>query len=271
MALVIGEGRLMIADFAQTPPVSGWDREAALRGACGCAAIPLRRGGQVIGALALYAPLPGFFDTGQRALLADIGEDISFALDRFALESQRTLMEAELRASEARFAAVFRVNPIGMSITRFADGLYIDVNDAFLRLFGYAREEVLGITSVQLRVWANAQDRARVLGLVREQGQVLNYETQYRKKDGEIRTGLISAEGIKLGDENYVLALLQDITERKRAEAQLHARGVELHRQLDELRRFQRVAVDRELHMKELKEQNRRLQEQLTGQVKART
>jgi PAS domain S-box-containing protein len=137
-------------------------------------------------------------------------------LDREIAERKRA--EEALRESEVRFSTVFHTSPIGISITRLADGQYIDVNEAFLGLFGYAREEALSHTSLQLQTWAFPEDRGRAVKMLREQGRVRGMEGQFRKKSGEIWTGLFSAKVMDIASDSYVLVLLQDITERKRAE-----------------------------------------------------
>jgi PAS domain S-box-containing protein len=132
--------------------------------------------------------------------------------------SERKQAEEALRESEARFSAVFHTSPIGISISRLTDGQYIDVNEAFLGLFGYTREEALSHTSLQLQTWAFPEDRGRAVKMLREQGRIRGMEAQCRKKSGEIWTGLASAEVMDVASESYILVLLQDITERKRAE-----------------------------------------------------
>ena len=81
--------------------------------------------------------------------------------------TERKRTEDGLRESEERFSTVFQASPVGMSITRVADGQYIEVNDAFLSLFGYAREEALSHTSLQLQTWAFPEDRDRLVSMLR--------------------------------------------------------------------------------------------------------
>jgi PAS domain S-box-containing protein len=142
--------------------------------------------------------------------------------------TERKRAEEALRESELRFSTVFHTSPIGISITRLADGQYIDVNEAFLGLFGYAREEALSHTSLQLQTWAFPEDRGRVVKMLREQGRVQGMEAQFRRKSGGIWTGLFSAAVIDIASESYTLVLLQDITERKRAEKALQQSEREL-------------------------------------------
>ncbi len=77
--------------------------------------------------------------------------------------TERKLAEDALRESEERFFRFFRASPVGASITRLSDGQYADVNDAHLGLFGYAREEVVGRSPLDLGIWANPEDRVKML------------------------------------------------------------------------------------------------------------
>ncbi|MCX6032833.1 MAG: PAS domain S-box protein [Chloroflexi bacterium] len=145
------------------------------------------------------------------------------------LEQRVTERTGALRESEARFSTVFHTSPIGISITRLADGQYIDVNEAFLSFFGYTREEALSHTSLRLQTWAFPEARDRVVKMLREQGRARNIEAQYRRKSGEIWTGLFSAAVMDVAGELHILVLLQDITERKQAEERIQYLNAALH------------------------------------------
>jgi PAS domain S-box-containing protein len=152
------------------------------------------------------------------APIRDEGGAITGVVLVFRDQSEERAAQKALRESEERFSTVFSASPIGISITRIANGQFIDVNDAFLSMFGYTREEVIGHTSLELRVYADPEDRDRFVGLLRKEGRVHDVETKFRRKSGEIGDLLVSAELIELAGEQYMLALMHDITERKQAE-----------------------------------------------------
>ena len=135
--------------------------------------------------------------------------------------TERKQSEEALRQSESRFAQVFHASPVAVSITALEDGRYLDLNDAWLRLFGYTREEVIGNTSLHLSIWLQPEQRASMIRQLQATGFVRDFEHLARTKSGEVRDLLVSAQVIELGDQRYNLSSVIDITERKRAEEQI--------------------------------------------------
>jgi len=123
-----------------------------------------------------------------------------------------------LRISEEKFSKAFRSSPQSMMISSLTDGRYIDVNDSFLMLTGYRREEVIGRTSIELNVWPAPGDRERFLRQLDVDGAVRNFETAYCRKSGDRGIVLLSSEVINLEGEECLLSIAADITERKKAE-----------------------------------------------------
>jgi len=134
---------------------------------------------------------------------------------------ERSAAEAALRTSEEKFSKAFHSSPDVMTITRLKDGVYVDVNETFLRLLGFTKEEVIGHNSIELNLWVNPQERLKLMRLIEEKQTVSNQEFQFRKKSGEIIAALLSAEIIKLNGESSLLVVCTDITELKKTEAAL--------------------------------------------------
>jgi PAS domain S-box-containing protein len=124
-----------------------------------------------------------------------------------------------LRKSETRFASIFNHHLEAISISRLRDGVFVDVNEAFARLHGYTREEIVGRTSEQLQLW-HFPNRRQVIAELREKKSLL-FEMQARRKDGDVRSLMVSAQLTELDGEACLLGTLIDLTERKRTEAAL--------------------------------------------------
>ncbi|HUI72530.1 MAG TPA: PAS domain S-box protein, partial [Spirochaetia bacterium] len=134
---------------------------------------------------------------------------------------QRTALKKEqsaLKVGEAHFSTMFHLSPVSMSLIRMSDGKCSDVNQAHVDLFGFAREEAIGHTGPELRMWVDHRDRERLLRTLAQGQRVSNFEADLRRKQGDIVTTLVFAEVIQLGGESFLWMMHSDITERKRTE-----------------------------------------------------
>ena len=129
--------------------------------------------------------------------------------------------EEALRKSEKKFTRIFNSVPALVGISTLEEGRFVDVNDATMQLLGYRRDELIGRTALELNLWEDLSDRAKVLQALAENGSARNIEVRLRGKSGQRLVGLFSAEYIDLDSDRYMLSLIRDITERKRAEEAL--------------------------------------------------
>ncbi|MEG3844079.1 PAS domain S-box protein [Microcoleus sp. herbarium14] len=127
----------------------------------------------------------------------------------------------KLSLSEEKFSKAFRSSPDPMTITTFAEGKFLEVNDSFLSALGYFREEVINHTVPELNIWVKPQDRLDFRQSLQEQGVVRSQECEFRMKSGSVVVCLLSAELINLEGELCMLAVMTDITDRKHAEEAL--------------------------------------------------
>ncbi len=134
--------------------------------------------------------------------------------------TDRQQAEKALRKSEEKLSKMFHASPIPISLSRMRDGLYLDVNEAYLTQFGWNREEMIGRTSTQLALWSEGE-RDRWIKELRATGRTHGFEASFRSKSGTQHTVLVSAERFDLDTEECVIALVYDITDRKRAEEAL--------------------------------------------------
>lgn len=133
--------------------------------------------------------------------------------------TERKQAEAALRLSEEKFSKAFKASPDSVTITTLNEGRVIEVNDSFLENTGFTREEVIGLTTNELNLWAHPEDREHIVQQLRERGSVRNQECEFRvRMTEEIITGLFSAEVIDVEGQSCLLSVINNITERKRAE-----------------------------------------------------
>jgi len=123
--------------------------------------------------------------------------------------------ERSLRAAEQRFARIFHVSPAPIVISRPEDGRILDANDAFARMMGYTREELLGRSSVELGIWLDPEARRRTVDEVTRNGGSWGIEIEFRKKSGERVVALGGFVLAEISGQQCLLGIAEDITERK--------------------------------------------------------
>ena len=133
------------------------------------------------------------------------------------------LREAEMKIyrSEEKFRKAFFTSPDSVNINRMSDGLYVSINEGFTRITGYTEDEVIGKTSIELNIWADPEKRKELVKLLQEKGKVENFEALFRKKDGTLVWGLMSASILDIEGEPHILNVTRDITDIKRIQEEL--------------------------------------------------
>ncbi len=154
----------------------------------------------------------GLFDAGGR--LVD--------LEGFITDVTATVQaEAALRSSEEKFSKAFRASPDAISVSELATGRMIDVNEGFVRISGYTRDEIIGRTSAELGFWTAPETRAQIMTELAERGAVRELPVEARMRNGETRAFLLSAERVEIGGRPCLVIVSRDISEQKRAEQAL--------------------------------------------------
>jgi len=139
---------------------------------------------------------------------------------RAAAELERKRAEEALRASEAKFSRAFHASPDPVLITSMPEGRLLEVNEGFCRLSGFARDEVVGRTALELGVWAVPEERERMHALA-GRGELRDLECHFSARDGRLLICLVSGERIELDGQPRLLTVIRDVTERKRLEEQV--------------------------------------------------
>src|SRR6516162_627431 len=130
-----------------------------------------------------------------------VGLVVRWVAAAFDMHDRRQAEEA-LRSSERRFEAAWLVNPQPMMVTRFSDGLIMSVNEAFLKMTGYSRDQVLGKTAADFGVWT-AERRAEVFAPLQRAGTIA-WELVFPARDGRTLTVDIRSARIDFGGEPWL-------------------------------------------------------------------
>jgi PAS domain S-box-containing protein len=135
--------------------------------------------------------------------------------------TERKIAQTILSESEERFAKAFNASPLILTISSLKNGRIIEVNDTFVEVSGFARQEAVGRTTLELGLWTNTTERTEELKTIKRVGKLRNVEYSFRNRSGEELIGLLSAERIEIGGESFALTVVQDITLRKQTEQAL--------------------------------------------------
>jgi len=134
--------------------------------------------------------------------------------------SERKRAENALRASEEKFAKAFMHTPDAISITDRVTGRFIEVNPSFEQQFGWSSAEAVGRTSLELGVWADPNDRQRMLEAL-QSGRLNNLEVRLFSRDGRVTTNLLFGGEIELNGTSYLVLTVRNITEQRAQEQAL--------------------------------------------------
>jgi PAS domain S-box-containing protein len=137
--------------------------------------------------------------------------------------TQRKHAEVALLETEMRFRTLFQTIPDSITVSRLADGLITDVNDGFTGFSGYSRREVIGVSSLDLNLWDDPEDRKQMVALLQESEQLDNFEARFKRKDGRVIEALVSARVFRLKEEPHIISVVRDISDLKLAEKKITA------------------------------------------------
>ncbi|HPR15331.1 MAG TPA: PAS domain S-box protein [Smithella sp.] len=146
--------------------------------------------------------------------------------------SERKLAEELSHKSEEKFYKIFMTTPDCIAIARLHDGLIIDVNQGFEKIVGWKREQVIGTKSFEppMNIWLDKTERKAMIADLKTGRDILDREFKFRRREGSERFGIYSARAITIDEQECVIFILQDITDRKLMD-------IELKRTLESLRK----------------------------------
>lgn len=133
--------------------------------------------------------------------------------------TEQVEFKQQMRHSEERIAAVFGNSPVAMTIVDLDQPIRtIDINKAFERMTDYTREQVLQRDQADTRFWESEVAFGDIYEEFLKYGRIVGKDFNFRRANGEIRAGLISASPFTIAGKRYALTSILDITDRKRTE-----------------------------------------------------
>jgi PAS domain S-box-containing protein len=123
------------------------------------------------------------------------------------------------------YRRIFYASPDYIAFSRLSDGTYIDVNPGFERLLGFKRADVIGRTSFEVGIWPETghEQRAAYAEQLKRDGMVKDYPGRLRTASGDILDVEASANILEIDGEMILVAIVRDVTRRKRTEEALLA------------------------------------------------
>lgn len=157
-------------------------------------------------------------EAGRAKLLAGTAVDVT----------QRKQMEGALRESEQKFSVIYDKAAFAIALARLPEGVIVDVNEAWVKMYGYSKQEAVGRTSLELGINRNPDGRARLFAELQQKGSVRNMEASFYTKSGARLVVSYNIDVVELGAEKYLLSTMHDITAQKQAEEVLRRSRAEL-------------------------------------------
>ena len=206
----------LIPDIKAHPDFAPWREEAQRCGFFSVLALPLINQDSLLGVVTLYSSRKYAFDPAEILLLQDLANDLAYGISSLRLRAEKEQVQSDLKQSESQLASIFQAAPEAIMIMTLAEGRILSVNDGFVRITGFQPDEVLGVPAYANRMWVDPSERAHVLDELRQNGAVLNYETHFRKKDGQVISVLTQYVPVRYRDQDCLMAMGADIGEIKK-------------------------------------------------------
>ncbi len=134
------------------------------------------------------------------------------------VKSNKIINEVKIQPQYSEMLTdIFELSPDAISITKVSDGEIIDCNQEYLNQIGYSRDEVIGRTSLELKLFS-ANERKEFVDEIRRKKSIAAFEIRVKKKDNTFIYVLYSSRFITLDDDKFILSIGHEITKRKEKE-----------------------------------------------------
>ena len=225
----IRTGKVAVVNDSETDPgLLPWRERAADYGFRSVAALPLVSKEGLVGAITIYACEPNAFSSEEICLLEELAHDLSYGLELRAIRRAQARAENDLLEAAKEFRTIFDSTNDAIFIADF-EGRFLDVNEAASKNLGYGREELLGKMISDVDTAESAALLPARLAVIRKSGSAC-FESVQRRKDGTTLPVEINNRAIVFRRQPALMGIAREISERKKAEAELRANFAEMER-----------------------------------------
>lgn len=148
----------------------------------------------------------------------------------FRNQTEERAAQETLKRSEALLRLIFHTSPDATSLHRMEDGTFVDINENYTMATGYTREDTIGRTVGELGIWADHETFKRFIRQVMKDGYCNNFEATFRRKDGTLTTGILSARVLSINGVPHLLTVTRNIQDLRDMEAEKKKLEERLHR-----------------------------------------
>lgn len=249
-------------NMLEDPNFVPWREAAQQRGYQSSLVLPLLDGSNVFGSLNIYSAEADAFNSRELELLTELSDSLSFGILVLRAKQERQQVEEALKLSEEKFAKAFYSSPVPKSITTLDEGRYLDVNRSFEELFGYHRDEVIGKTTLELKIWQRPEYRSKMIHQLKHEEFLRSYEALLQTSVRRPIICSVSAELIQIQGVTCAISAIEDVTNRKQAEQLIVQMNADLERRV-EVRTAELTQVTEQLQLlnQELQRSNQELEE----------
>lgn len=123
--------------------------------------------------------------------------------------------------AQQKFDTIFDINPAMMALSKLPERVFVDVNQAFIKTIGLPKDQIIGKTALDLNLFSDNEQMKKTNEMLKQNGFIKNIEIPIRINEDTYKTGLFSGEIIEIQGVQYLLTVMIDITDRKKAEEAL--------------------------------------------------
>ncbi|HPN37614.1 MAG TPA: PAS domain S-box protein [Melioribacteraceae bacterium] len=163
---------------------------------------------------------------------------------------------SQIIISEEKFSKVFKLNPVACAIFEPETGIYLEVNDAYCKLFEYEEKDIIGKNAIDLKI-IDIDTKEEILKIRDLEGKIYNYETKFYTKSGKTKYVILSIDNIQIFDKIVRFSVAADITDLK----ETHNRLTNINQQLIASKNIiEKILIEKEIVINQLNETKNRLE-----------